>query len=190
MIPSHIQRGFTLLELMIVVAVVAVITASVSGTWKALIERHTRYAVQSTLSQAFASARSSAVTVNEITTVCPLDENQNCSQNWDLPITVFLDPMNARALTVGTEVIRVFDVPDNGFLTASNSGQSERRYFQYNANGTARGTLGNLIWCPISHNPSGAIQLRMNFGGRITWARDSDEDGVKENSQGQPLVCP
>lgn len=190
MIPSKIQRGFTLLELIITVAVVAIITASVSGTWEAWAERYTRYAVQSTLSQTFASARSSAVTFHETTTICPLDEDQRCSRDWDLPITVFLDPINERALTGNTEIIRVFDHPHNGLLTASHSGPLERRYFQYNPNGTARGTLGNLVWCPRSHNASGAIQLRMNFGGRITWAKDSDEDGVKEDAQGQPLVCP
>lgn len=190
MIPCKTQRGFTLLELVITIAVVAVITASVSGTWGTLVERYTRYAVQSTLSQTFASARSSAVRFAEITTICPLDGTMQCSRDWDRPLTVFLDPMNERGLTVDTEILQIFEIPDDGSIKASNSGPMERRYFQYNPNGTARGTLGNLVWCPNSHNSSSAIQLRMNLGGRITWARDSDLDGVKEDAQGQPLSCP
>jgi len=175
---------------MITIAVVAVITASVSGTWGALVERYTRYAVQSTLSQTFASARSSAVKFAEITTICPLDDTKQCSRDWDRPLTIFLDPMNERALTGDTEILRIFEIPENGSMEASKSGPMERRYFQYNPDGTARGTLGNLVWCPASNNPYSAIQLRMNFGGRITWARDSNQDGLKEDSKGQPLVCP
>jgi len=189
MIPCRTQHGFTLLELMITIAVVAVITASVSSTWGALAERYTRYAVQSTLSQTFASARSSAVKFAEITTICPLDETMQCSRDWDRPLTVFLDPMNDRSLTGDTEVLRIFEIPEKGRVKASKSGPLERRYFQYNPNGTARGTLGNLLWCPPNNAPSSAIQLRMNFGGRITWARDSDQDGVKEDAQGHPLAC-
>ena len=190
MIPCRNQRGFTLLELIITIAVVAVITASVSGTWGALVERYTRYAVQSTLSQTFASARSSAVKFAEITTICPLDATMQCSRDWDRPLTVFLDPMNERALTADTEILQVFETPESGSIEASKSGPMERRYFQYNPNGTTRGTLGNLVWCPNNRDSSAAIQLRLNFGGRITWARDSDHDNVKEDAQGQPLVCP
>lgn len=190
MIPCTPQRGFTLLELMISITVVTVITASVSGTWGAIVERYTRYAVQSTLSQTFASARSSAVKFAEITTICPLDAAMECSRDWDRPLTVFLDPMNERGLTSDTKILRIFEIPEDGSIKASKSGPMERRYFQYNPNGTARGTLGNLVWCPNSHNSSSAIQLRMNFGGRITWARDSNQDGIKEDAQGQPLSCP
>lgn len=190
MIPFRSQRGFTLLELIISIAVIAVITASVASSWQALIENYNRYAVQSTLSQSFASARSSAVKFAEITTLCPLDNAMQCSQDWGRSLTVFLDPMNERSLTANTEVLQVFDTPKSGNIEASKSGLAQRRYFQYRPNGTARGTLGNLVWCPHSQNRSSATQLRMNFGGRITWATDSDGDGVKEDAQGQPLVCP
>lgn len=190
MIPRKIQRGFTLIELMISIAVIALITASVSGTWTLLVKRQTSYAAQSTLSQAFASARSEAVTSGTTATICPLDHDRECSRNWNLPVTVFLDPLNEYALSSNTELVRIFELPDNGILTASKSGPVERRYFQYNPDGTARGTLGNIVWCPTDYDTSTAIQLRMNFGGRITWAKDSDGDGLKEDVQGQPLSCP
>jgi type IV fimbrial biogenesis protein FimT len=190
MIPFQLQRGFTLLELIITIAVLAIVTASVSASWSSFVERNSSYVIQSGLSRTFALARSSAVKLNEVTTICPLDGTMQCSRDWDRSITIFVDPLNERALTPNTEVLRVFDLPEAGSITASKSGPYERRYFQYNPNGTTRGTLGNLVWCPISQEASRAIQLRMNFGGRITWARDSNKDGVKEDAQGQPLRCP
>lgn len=184
------QRGFTLVEAMVTVSMTVILAATVSIGWQALIDRTTAYRVQSTLAQSFADARSQAITDREITTLCPLDDQLDCSSNWDRPISVFVDPQNERALTGNAELVQKHSAVNAGSFRASYSGPAERRYFQYNPDGSARGTLGHIVWCPNSGEADRAIQLRMNFGGRITWARDSDNDGVREDANNQPLTCP
>lgn len=183
------QDGFTLLELIITVTIGVIITSAVTMGWRALVNGTTAYRVQSTLTQSFADARNHAVTKREITTLCPLDEELNCSTNWEGPISVFIDPYNERSLTPDTKLVQTHGAVPSGTLTASNAGPGERRYFQYNSDGSARGTLGNLIWCPYNGISENAIQLRMNFGGRITWATDQDGDGMRDDANGQPLTC-
>lgn len=183
------QGGFTLLELMITITIAVIITSAVTAGWQGLIDSTASKRVRATLIQSFADARSQAVTINETTTICPLDSNDLCSANWDGPISVFIDPNNDRSLTATAELIHTHQPAAKGSLTASNSGPAERRYFQYNPDGTAKGTIGNIVWCPHSQEPERAIQLRMNFGGRITWAIDRDGDGIREDAQGQPLTC-
>ena len=164
--PSR-QSGFTLLELMITIAIAVIITSAVTAGWQGLIEGTTGQRVRSTLVQSFADARSQAVTKNEITTLCPLDSNLVCSSDWDGPLSIFTDPNNDRALTATTELLHTHHGISRGSLNASNSGPAERRYFQYNPDGSAKGTIGNITWCPDSGDETRAIQLRVNFGGRI-----------------------
>ncbi|TGN38599.1 GspH/FimT family pseudopilin [Marinobacter confluentis] len=190
MIPKRLkQSGFTLLELMITITIAVIIASAATAGWQSLIESTSSQRVRSTLVNSFADARSHAVTQNQTTTLCPLDANQVCTANWNQPISVFLDPNNDRAITSDTEILSVHHPIPNGSLTASKSGPAERRYFQYNPDGTAKGTIGNIVWCPEDGNASLAIQLRMNFGGRITWALDQDNDGIREDAQGQALAC-
>lgn len=183
------HEGFTLIELIITIAVTAIITYTTVSNWRSVIDSTASRGVQSLLTQSFADARSHAVKANVTTTLCPLDSNLICSSNWGGPITVFSDPDNDRALTSKTELIQIHPATPAGTITASNSGPNERRYFQYNPDGSAKGTIGNIIWCPESGDATKAIQLRMNFGGRITWATDSDGDGIREDSHKQRLTC-
>lgn len=185
---SH-QGGFTLIELMITVTIAVIITSAVTIGWQTLVEKTTAYRVQSILTQSFADARSHAITSGDITTLCPLDDELNCSADWEAPISVFIDPRNEQALTEHAELIQTHHSIASGTLKASRSGPAERRYFQYNPDGSSRGTLGNIVWCPHSGETERAIQLRMNFGGRITWAIDRNDDGIREDANGQPLVC-
>lgn len=186
---SSRRGGFTLLELMITIAIAVIITSAITSGWQGLIDNTTSQRIRSTLIQSFADARSQAVTQNQITTICPLDTNDVCSADWDSSISVFTDPNNDRALTATTKLIYTHHPVPGGYLTASNSGPAERRYFQYNPDGSSKGTIGNIIWCPKNRDATRAIQLRMNFGGRITWAIDRNGDGIRENAQGQALVC-
>jgi type IV fimbrial biogenesis protein FimT len=183
------QSGFTLLELMITITIAVIIISAITAGWQGLIENTAGQRIRSTLTQSFADARSQAVTANEITTLCPLDANQVCSSDWDSPISVFTDPNNDRALTAEAELLHTHYPITRGSLSASRSGPAERRYFQYNPDGSARGTIGHIVWCPDSGDATRAIQMRMNFGGRIIWAIDRDGDGIRENAQGQALGC-
>jgi len=187
--PSQTHRGFTLVELMVTVVVAIIIASALTASWRVLTEKISAYRAQSDLTQTFAEARSHAVTRAEITTICPLDDRLNCSSEWDGVISIFLDPANEQALTGEGELITNLEPAGTGSLRASNAGPAERRYFQYNPDGSARGTIGHLVWCPRSADPSQAMQLRLNFGGRINWARDRNQDGIREDANGAPLTC-
>lgn len=183
------MAGLTLLELLIVLVIMTQLALTVTANWQPAVENIAGYRVQNEITNAFQYARNEAVKSGTIATLCPLNTNDQCTSDWNSEVTLFLDPKNSRSLTEGTRIIKHFFMATSGTLKASKSGAYERRYFQYNPDGSVRGTIGNLIWCPASKNPQRAIQMRVNFGGRITWALDRDGDGTREDSRGAALHC-
>lgn len=187
---TYRNQGFTLVQLITVLAVASITLTFAAGNWGAATERVNATRVQNNLKDAFGTARASAITKRRVITLCPLDGSNECVARWNEPVSIFIDPDSTQSLLQDDHLLYVVDLSGNGFLKASSAGPAERRYFQYNPDGSARGTIGNLTWCPPSKDAARAIQLILNFGGRIRWARDFNDDGVAEDAQGQALSCP
>ncbi len=183
------SKGFTLVELMVTVAISAIILNFAASNLSGVIERVTASQVKTSLRTVFSVARSSAVYKRKLVTLCPLDTNNRCVADWSRPVSIFTDPDNSKSLSQAAHLIRVSPITNSGTLTPSATSHGGRRYFQYKPDGSTHGTIGNLTWCPQSGTVQRAFQLRLNFGGRIRWASDRDGDGVAEDSSGQPITC-
>ena len=183
------ERGFTLVELLIALAVFLIIINFATLNWQGFVERHQGRQLRTQLRTTFQVARFEAIRNNQMVTMCPLDTADQCSSSWESSISVFLDPSNQKQLSDPNQLLRRFESIGRGALKASNSGPYERRYFQFNPDGTAHGTIGNLTWCPNTKNAQNGFQVVVNFGGRIRWAKDTDGDGVVENSKHHPISC-
>ncbi|TDT37128.1 type IV fimbrial biogenesis protein FimT [Halospina denitrificans] len=180
------QNGLTLVELIIVVALLALLATTMIPALGGFIERVERQTTMKDMYHAFQLARAEAVANSTVVTICPLDENQECNGNWQQKVHAFLDPDSQRRLTDQDAVLRTVPSPGNGNWSANvgNSG-----YFQYRPDGMVRGTLGNLVYCPDSGDAHHAGQLIINMGGRVRYARDHSGDGIAQDSQGDPISC-
>lgn len=187
--PHTKEGGLSLIELMTTIAVMVILMGVATHNWQGLIERQQGRALKTQLRTAFQFARFGAITHNQQVTMCPLNSANQCTSSWNGPISVFLDPGNQKSLTSPQYLLRTFAPNQNGYLKASNSGIYERRYFQFSPDGTAHGTIGNLTWCPSSKNAQRGFQVILNFGGRIRWAKDTNNDGIVENSNQLPITC-
>lgn len=183
------QRGFTLLELLITITILATLINIGAQGMQWLSERTQASTTRSNIERAFAAARYTAVIENTIVTLCPLNQSQKCVNDWSLPASVFRDPGSSLELKSQAQLVRSLPLAPNGVLTPSNSFNGPRKYFQYRPDGAVRGTIGNLTWCPSSKSPELLIQARINFGGRLTWSRDTNNNGVAEDSRGRDISC-
>lgn len=179
-------KGFTLVEAIIVVALIAIVATIAVPAGSSLVEATERRTTVAQLIGGFAVARSTAIQERVTVTLCPLDSNNRCTRDWRHPVTIFRDPARLRALTDPNQVVRIIPPPRSGSITANTA---NRRYFGFRATGMARSAIGNLIWCPEDGNTQKAIQLRINMGGRLQQAKDRDGDGVVEGSSGTPIAC-
>lgn len=89
--------GFTLLELMITLAVLAILTALAVPSFQTLLERNRLTSATNDLLGAFMMARSNAVTRRVITHVCPSVNGETCvtgTVNWATGWIVTETPTN------------------------------------------------------------------------------------------------
>lgn len=180
------QSGVTLLELIIAVTVLAIVTTTALPALQELFENTARRASMQRMVGLFHLARTEAVNTGTIVTICPLDDDNRCTGDWERPVHVFADSGNQRALASDEHLLRISEPPDSGSWDVR---VGNRGYFQYRPDGRIRGTLGNLTWCPESGEETNAGQLIVNMGGRLRYARDHSGDGVVQGSDGQPVAC-
>jgi len=65
-----------------------------------------------------------------------------------------------------------------------------RSYLQINATGLTNWQNGHLLYCPANGDVHFARAVIINAQGRVRNAADSNGDGIVEDANGDPLVCP
>ena len=183
------EAGLSLLELLIVLIIGAILITLVGNAWGPLTERMKATTLQSNVHRAFTLARTLAVEKNTITTLCPLTPTGDCSNDWNQPVGIFLDPANNRRVLNDAALIKRLSLHTTGTLKPSNAPGGPRRYFQFSPDGSSRGTAGHLTWCPPSGQNQRARHVRINFGGRLLWSRDNNGDGIVEDANGRNVSC-
>jgi len=109
MLPTNRNHGFTLIELMVSIAVLAIIAALAAPSFRAIIENNRLTSQANELVTALAFARSEAVRRRTPVTVCP----GSCAlgQAWTDGWSVFAEPAgadtNSANVHAGAELLRV-----------------------------------------------------------------------------------
>ncbi len=78
-------------------------------------------------------------------------------------------------------------MPEGSRVTAKFFGT--RSQFSVTARGMARARNGTVLYCPPSGDPRHAGQIIVSLTGRTRLARDTDKNGIPEDSGGRDLVC-
>lgn len=87
---SRLEKGFTLLEAFMVLAILAIVLAIAAPSFTQLIANKQVDSSVSQIAQAFNLARAEAVARNLPTSVCP-NSNGNCGASWAGGALVFVD---------------------------------------------------------------------------------------------------
>lgn len=183
----QLHRGFTLIELLLVITILSIALGIGAPSFSKLIENTERRSLLNDLLSGINHARTHAITRGVNITLCPLDDSNQCIRDWDRPITIFRDPKRSRKLEDQADILHIIPPPDTGKLYGRSG---IRKHFAFRPTGMARDSIGHLLWCPEDGKQNKAFQIRINMGGRPILARDSNKDGIVENTYGHNVSCP
>lgn len=171
--PRRVQRGFTLMELMVVVAIAAVLLSlGAPALGRALALQRQRAAVQ-TLLVAFNLARRQAIVRAEAFTVCPVAaEEGRCGSDYAAGWQVFADRDRNQHRDPEAEVLlRRFGALPAGMAVTNRAGtRIAAEPVTWYPDGTARRTL-TLQLCDPRIRSVDAFSLVLNGVGRARIAR-------------------
>lgn len=136
-------RGFSLIELLASIVVFSLLLIYAAPPLTDFISKSRALNEVRYLSLLVHKARHEAVIRRASVQLCPLNEQNQCTANWNLALTMFVDSNNNKALDSGEQVIRqVQAVAKEGV---------KRRYpresIYFRADGLAWGNNGSLIYC-------------------------------------------
>ncbi|OGT70711.1 MAG: hypothetical protein A3H44_04705 [Gammaproteobacteria bacterium RIFCSPLOWO2_02_FULL_57_10] len=184
-----LNSGLSLIESMICLAILSIIFTRLSmpgtNSWRQKVEID---GIMQELMASISVARSHAIAENVIVTLCRSEDGVQCGGRWNNGYIVFTD-WNANRVMDGRDRIlsRATSFQEFGSLTY-NSFQN-RQYLQITPRGFTDFQNGNFTFCSLDGVPENSRQIIVSLSGRARYARDTDGDGIVENSQGKPVFC-
>lgn len=180
------QAGFSLLELVITIVILAIVAGFTSQSWGWWISKARHRAILENYYTLFAYARWSAASHRTLVTVCPLSAKNRCVDDWQKPVSVFLDSNNDK-IPDGGQILKQLTA-DLGTYTLR-SRTAGRGYFQFNSEGMTHGAMGSLVLCPSDVAEGTMSYMPVNIAGRFRTEQDEDADGSIKLPWGAKISC-
>lgn len=168
------SRGLTLVELMLVLAVAALLLAVGAPSFASMLREHRLTVFANELHAAIWLARSEAIRRGHRVTLCASQDGVQCTAGatWDAGWIMFPDPNNNASRDPGETLIRARNAGFQGVAVRGNA--SLARYVSYLPGGTSRTVngalqMGTIRICNGTHQRS----LVMNAVGRVRVERSN-----------------
>ncbi|TAA41872.1 GspH/FimT family pseudopilin [Corallincola spongiicola] len=156
------EIGFTLLELVVTMAIVAIVVAAAVPSFTTTAANSRGFAMANDYFNTLSVARGQAVTLSTTVTVCNLDASNNCSSNWQNGVTAFIDSDNNGKFNGTDKKLREVDaIEDRDKVIANNSGR-----IVFNPEGMVSGTGITITVCPNKKGDQGR-EVIVAISGRI-----------------------
>lgn len=180
------HRGVTLLELLVTLTILSLILGISVPAVEALILSNKKSHLVNQYFGAFAYARYQAVSTKTITAICPLDENFQCIDDWNRPISIFPDS-DYDASPDSRIIWRTMDPVTDRLRIYSRTGG--RGTFHFGPDGMIYGATGSIVICPEDLSTGHMTYIAVNLGGRTRKVTDDNGDGEITLHWGGHVTC-
>ncbi|MBO2627819.1 GspH/FimT family pseudopilin [Shewanella algae] len=173
----HLQLGFSLLEVMVAMALLAVLASVGAPSLKSLYEGYRAQTGIKQVQQLLQFARNQAISYGVRVSVCALKDGRCEADAWQQGVTVFSDRNGNLALDDDDKLLF-----QSGAFDSQDILRYNRDAIRFLPDGLATGTNGTFKYCPGQANSPHSEALVINQAGRIRHSQDEnincqDSDG-------------
>jgi len=168
---SDFEQGFTLIELFVAIAVMGVLVSLALPSFQQLMNNSRIVSETNGLVGDLALARSEALRLGKVVTVCASSDGAACSGTgvWTKGRLVFVDAGTVGFVDTGETIVRNSVMPEG--VTATSAGFTTTGYLAYNSTGTVTSTTpGTITICRRGY--SGRV-VSVSITGRVSLANTS-----------------
>ncbi len=133
-------------------------------------------------------ARQSAVSKNQVVTVCPSSDGINCSRDWRQGQILFTDNNKNHVIDENDQLIKALPALDKNHNLTWKAFQN-KKFLQYSPAGFTRSQNGTFRYCVDGENLKYNRALIINKTGRVRISKDESGDGVHEDREGKQITC-
>lgn len=180
---KHTQKGMTLLEMLVALAVVAIVLTVVAPNVQTIVAKNRTTSEINELSGIIQFARFTAIDQSSTAIVCPSANYASCGTNWNLPKIVFVDN-NANNVRDTSEPLLMSTTA----ITSNNSMTGPASPIVFYDSGAANDSASIKI-CPNNNDAKLARSINVNAQGRVRVSVDSNNNDIFEDTEGDELSC-
>jgi type IV fimbrial biogenesis protein FimT len=177
------QAGLTLLELLIAIAIVAIMLTTVAPAIQSILIKSRVTSDLNSLSAVAQRARFTAVDEQSNVVMCPTQNYASCVSSWKNATMIFVDDNGNGSRDTSETLITTSDP-----LNSANTIYGISGTITFNEQGGIS-QAATITLCPKDNSSEYASALLLSLSGRISVAIDSDGDGTKEDLTGADLSC-
>jgi type IV fimbrial biogenesis protein FimT len=167
------QRGFTLLELLYVLAITSILYSVAIPSFQSLIASTRRYTLNQQLFTLIQYTRSKAAFQARNVILCPSKNQEDCINDWQQPLMIFTDMNNNKTRDEEEIIDRIEKIAlQNYRIRWRASGSS--RYLRYISDGSTSYQNGTFTLCPTINNVEHIQKIIVYLSGRARQGRNNE----------------
>lgn len=186
-IPTYTSiTGFTLIELIVSISITSILVAIAVPNFSDFIIKMRVDNDIYQLHRMLLITRNAAINSGHKAIICPLNNNFQCTTQWQNELSVFVDVNSNKMFDANEKVIRIKPAIKIGDELVYGKGRNK---ITYQPTGQLSGlTNGTFRYCPQSHkhNSRGIVVAR---SGRVYQSSDNDNDGIDEDRRNKEISC-
>lgn len=184
----HSSRGITLLELLVTLAILAILTGLAVPAFSHTVKRAHNITLANQMILLIQYARSESIVKRRVVTLCGSRNQQQCDGQWSKNILVFVDHNQDGKRNNAERLLQVVSTVKAGESLQWRS-FGNKPYLQLHPDGRTWYQNGNFTYCPANSDTRYALHWLLNAGGRLRMAPDKNGNGIPEKSNGQDVTC-
>ena len=182
------NHGFTLIELMVTMAVVSIVLLTGIPALNQMTERNRLVTQINSISGSLTLARSEAIRAGTVVTVCATSNATTCNvTTWHSGWMAFTDKDKDAVVDAGTDTIILIHDAFNGDSELRLTLNPSAGVFQFLPDGSSRNApRSTFILCPKDKVVNNAKAININFIGRASTAQGA----TPIDAAGSAVTCP